>query len=118
MVIPAMVRVPAVLFASAQVPPELARVIVTTSLVVEAVAEQCEKPLGRVIVGKVGSLKAVLKPTTIMLPAASFPLEEVVKPTVQVEVEFAVCGLPVKVTEVTEVAVMVTPDVGLTAVTS
>src|ERR1700733_9624149 len=115
---PAMVSDVVAESATAQVPPELPRVIVTTSLTVEADAEQCEYPVPRTIVGDAGSLKLVLKPTVIVLPAASAPVEEVWKPTVHVEVALATVEAGAKVTEVTEVGVMVIPDVGLTAVTS
>ena len=46
------------------------------------------------------------------------PLAEVVKPTLQVEEALAVWGEPEKVTAVGVVAVMVTPEEGLAAVTS
>ena len=116
MVIPAMVRVPAVPLASAQDAP--AKVTVTTWLVVDPVAVQPEKPLGRVIVGVAGTVKLAGNVTAMVLPAASLPLAEVVKPAVQVAVEFAVCGEPEKETLVGVVAVMVTPEAGLAATVS
>ena len=85
MVIPAMVMLAAVLLASAQVPPLSARVIVTTSLVLQALAEQFRKPVGRPIVGVAGTVKAELKLAVMVLPAARCPEAEVLKPTVQVE---------------------------------
>src|SRR5580704_8977702 len=116
LVIPAMVRVPAVPLASAQDAP--AKVTVTTWLVVDPVAVQPEKPLGRVIVGVAGTVKLAGNVTAMVLPAASLPLAEVVKPAVQVAVEFAVCGEPEKETLVGVVAVMVTPEAGLAATVS
>jgi hypothetical protein len=52
-----MVRVPAVLLASAQVPPLLASVMVATVPKAVSVAEQCANPLGRVIVAPEGTVK-------------------------------------------------------------
>jgi hypothetical protein len=69
-VIPAIVRVPAVELARAQVPPELDRVMVTTCPVVEPAAAQLEKPVGKVIVGVAGIAKPAGKVAEIVLPAA------------------------------------------------
>ena len=115
---PATVSVAAVLLARAQVPPLLARVIVTTPLLEVAVAEQWEKPVGSVMVGVAGTVKLLLKVTVMVFPAASCPVDEVVNPTVHVEVALGVVEPGAKVTLLTEVAVMVTADAGLTAVAS
>src|ERR1700680_309219 len=104
---PAILSVPAVLFASAQVPPLLASVIVATVPEAVSVAEQCENPVGRVIVAPDGTVNPAGNVTVIVPPAARAPLEEVVKPSVHVAVEFAVSGAPEKVTLVGKVAVTV-----------
>jgi hypothetical protein len=67
-VIPAIVRVPAVELARAQLPPE--SVMVTTCPVVEPAAVQLEKPLGNVIAGVTGIAKPEGKVTEMVLPAA------------------------------------------------
>ena len=107
-VIPAIVSVPAVLFARAQVPPELASVTVTTLLAPVPVAEQWENPLTKVIVGVAGAVKPALNVTMIVLVAASDPVEEVVKPSVQVAIALATRLEPEKVTEVGVVAAVIT----------
>src|SRR5208282_2696390 len=117
LVIPAIVSVPAVLLASAQDAPT--RVMVATWPEVVSVAVQLEKPVGRVMAApEVGMMKPEGSVTEMVLPTASLPLDEVVKPTVHVEVALAAADPGVKVTADTEVAVMVTADDGLTAVTS
>ena len=117
LVIPAMVRVPAVPLASAQDAP--AKVTVTTWLVVDPVAVQPEKPLGRVIVGVAGTVKLELIVTAMVLPAASLPLAEVVKPTVQVEEALAAAEAGEKETAVGVVAPLITTfEPGLAAVVS
>jgi hypothetical protein len=99
LVIPAIVRVPAVLLASAQVPPLLASVMVATVPEAVSVAEQFENPLGRVIVAPEGTVKLELNVTVMVLPEFKKPLPDGVKPTVQVEVAWAVWGAPEKVTD-------------------
>ena len=115
---PAMVSVAAVELVSAHVPPLLASVIVTVPLEAVAVAEQCENPVGRVIVGVAGTVKAEGTVTVIVLPEARAPVEDVVKPTVQVEVALAAVLAGEKVTLEVEVAVILIPELGLTAVAS
>ena len=83
-----------------------------------AVAEQLENPVGKVMIGVAGTVNAELNVTVIVLPAARAPLDEVVKPSVQVAVEPAVCGEPEKVTAVTEVAVITTAEAGFAAAVS
>ena len=100
-VIPSMVTVPAVLLARLQVP---ARVIVTVWPVVEPVAVQLppKEPL-RVTAGFVGiPVNALLKTTVMVLPALSVPVLLVVKPTAQAAVAPALCGVPTKLTAVTD----------------
>jgi hypothetical protein len=80
------------------------RLIVTTVATALALAAQLAKPANRLIVGFSGTLNKVSKVTLIVLPATSAPEAVVVKPTVQVETAFALCGEPVKVTDVTLVA--------------
>ncbi len=115
--IPAIVRVAAVLLARAQVPPELARVIVTTLLAPLPVAEQWENPVGKVMVGVAGEMKPVANVTVMVLVAASAPVEEVVKPSVQVAVALASKLEPEKVTAV-GVEVMTMADAGCAAIVS
>jgi hypothetical protein len=81
---PAIVRVAAVLLPSAQLGPF--RVIVTTLLVVEAERTvQLLKPEVRATVGLAGTVKLELNVTVIVLPAPKAPIEDVVKPIVQVD---------------------------------
>ena len=108
-----MLRVAAVLLASAHDAP--AKVMVTTPPVALAVAVQLVNPLTKVTVGDAGTLKAELNVAVMVLPAARWPLAEVVKPSVHVAVEFAVWGEPEKETAVGVVAVMVMPEEGLAA---
>src|SRR5579862_4280473 len=87
-------------FGSAQVPPLFASVIVTVVPVVLPAPLQFANGDGSVTVGVAGIVKAGLKTTVTVSPAARaepapFGVE---KPTVQVEVKPADCGLPVKVT--------------------
>jgi len=117
LVIPAIVSVPAVLFASAQDAPE--RVIVAVVPEAVSVAEQLEKPVGRVTVAPEGTVNAEGNVTVIVLPALSFPLEEVVNPTVQVEVALAAVEPAENVTLVGAVAALITTaEDGLVAVVS
>jgi hypothetical protein len=88
------------LLASPQVPPLLERVIVATAPDAVSTAEQSEKPVGKVIVAPDGTVNAGLNVTVTVLPAAREPLVELVKPTVHVAVEPAVCGEPANVTAV------------------
>jgi hypothetical protein len=113
LVSPAIESVAAVELASAQVPPLLARVIVTVLALAEAVAAQLAKPLSSEIVGLVGMAKAELKATVMVLPADMAPVVEGTKPTVQVARVFALCGVPAKVTMLGAVPVaMVTVAAG------
>ena len=78
--------------------------VATCPEVVSAPA-QCENPLGRVTVApEAGIVKPAGKVTLIVPPEASAPVDDVVKPSVHVAVEFAVCGAPAKLTPETEVA--------------
>ena len=116
LVIPAMVSEAAVLLFTAHDAPT--KVTVTTPLDELAVAVQLVKPVPKVTVGVAGTVRPELKVAVMVLPAASAPLAEVVKPTVHVDVAPAVWGEPAKETAVGVVAVMVTPELGLTAVVS
>jgi hypothetical protein len=117
LVIPAMLRVAAVLLASAHDAP--AKVMVTTPPVALAVAVQLVNPLTKVTVGDAGTLKAELNVAVMVLPAARWPLAEVVKPSVHVAVEFAVWAEPEKETTVGVVAAAITTlEAGLAAVVS
>ena len=119
MVNPAIVSEADVLLASAQVPPLLARVMVTTAPLAVAVAEQSTNPVGKVMVGVAGTVNAELKVTVMVLPEARAPLEEVVKPTVHVATAPAVWGEPENVTGVGLAAAdIVTPLPGLAAAVS
>ena len=62
------------------------------------------------MVGVAGTVKAGLNVTVIVLAEASAPVDEVVKPTVQVAVEFAVWGEPENVTDVGDVGALTTSD--------
>jgi len=116
---PAIVSEADVLLASAQVPPLLARVRVTTAPLAVAVAEQSTNPVGKVMVGVAGTVKAELNVTVTVPPAARAPLEELLKPTVQVATAPAVWGEPEKVTGVGLVATaIITFDEGLAAAVS
>jgi hypothetical protein len=112
---PFTVSVAAVLFASAHDAP--ARVTVTVVPEPAPVAVQLEKPPPRTIVGVAGTVKPELKPTVIVAPAASAPLELVVRPTVQSERAPPVCGEPEKETPVTGLAIAIA-DAGLAAAVS
>jgi hypothetical protein len=102
---PCTVSVAAVLFASAHDAP--ASVTVTVVPEPAPVAVQFENPLPSTIVGVAGTAKPALKPTVIAPPAASAPLELVVKPTVQSERAPPVCGEPEKETPVTGLAITI-----------
>jgi hypothetical protein len=91
LVIPPIVRVAGVELASVQVVPWFPRVMVT--VLPETVVlwtKQCENPLPMVTVGEAGTVKAELKATVMVSPAARAPAELVVNPTVQVAVLFSV----------------------------
>lgn len=111
-----MLSVPAVELASAQVPP--ASVIVTVCPVVEPVAVQLVNPVGNVMAGVAGRPKPEANVTEMVLPTANLPLDEVVKPSVQVVLAPAVWEAPVKLTAVGVVAEIVIAEGGLAAVTS
>ena len=117
LVIPAMVREAAVLLFTAQDAP--ARVMVTTPPVALAVAVQLVKPVPKVTVGVAGTVKSSGSVAVMVLPAASLPLAEVVKPTVQVEEAWAAVDPGEKVTAVGVVAAAITTlEAGLAAVVS
>ena len=105
-VIPAMLNEAGVRPFSAQPPPT--RVTVTTLPTVAPVAVQLEKPVPSVIVGVAGIVKAGSNVTVIVLPAASAPTDEGVKPTAHEAVDPGVCGVPTSVTAVTAVVAIVT----------
>ena len=82
----------------------------------EPVAVQLVNPVPRVIVGDVGTDRPLLvfSIAVILLPAASAPVEEVLKPTVQVAVEACVAGDAENVAGEGDVAApIVPPDAGL-----
>ena len=110
LVIPAMVREAAVLLFTAQDAP--AKVMVTTPPVALAVAVQPVNPVPKVTVGVAGTVTFELNVAVMVLPAASLPLGEVVKPMLQVEEALAVWGEPEKETALGAVGVMVTPEAG------
>ena len=114
--IPAIVSVAALLDVSAQDAP--LKVIVTTPLDADAVAVQLVNALPRAIVGVAGTVNAEGSVTVMVLPDASAPVDEVVKPTVHVDVAWATVEPGVKETAETEVAVIVIAELGLTAVAS
>jgi hypothetical protein len=109
---PCAVSVAAVLFASAHDAP--ASVTVTVVPEPEPVAVQLAKPLPSTIVGVAGTVKPALNAIVIVLPAASAPLELVVKPTVQSERAPPVCGDPENETAVTGLAITIA-DAGFAA---
>ena len=92
--------------------------MVTTPPVALAVAVQPVNPVPKVTVGVAGTVTFELNVAVMVLPAASLPLGEVVKPMLQVEEALAVSGEPEKETALGAVGVMVTPEAGLTAVVS
>ena len=103
LVMPAIVRVAAVLGASAHEAP--ARVMVTVCPDPTPVAVQLAKPVGRVIAGVDGIVKPVGKTTVIVRPALRAPVAVGVKPTVQVTlVALATSELPLNVTPLGVVA--------------
>jgi len=113
-----MVTLPAVLFASAQDP---LRVMVTTWPLVEPVVVPVQVPVKpeNETVGVAGMVNPAGKVTEIVLPEARAPVEDVVKLSVQLAEVLATWELPVKETAETEVAaVIVIPELGLTAVAS
>jgi hypothetical protein len=115
---PAMVNVPTPELASTHDAPT--RVTVTTCPVVEPVAvhEVYPAPV-RAMVGVAGMAKPLGKVVVIEDPATSEPLDEAVKPTVQVSVVLAWLVAPAKVTEVTDDGVVIeTLDPTVTAVVS
>ena len=105
LVIPAMVTVLLETFACVQVPPLLARVIVTSPLFAVAVAEQLVNPAGRVIVGPAGTVNAGSNCTKMRCPAPSAAVALLGRTvTDHVEVTPPVCGLPLNATLVGAVA--------------
>jgi hypothetical protein len=117
LVIPAIVRLAAVELLTAQI-PWFARVMVT--VVPDAVAlpvQWLNPPPVVVTEGVAGTVKAELKATVMVSPAARAPAELVVNPAVQVAVLFAVWVEPEKVTLDTDVPIT-TVEAGLTAVVS
>jgi hypothetical protein len=117
LVIPAIVKVPAVELASAQLAPT--RVTVTVCAVVDPVAVQLVNPLVKAIVGVAGMLKPEGNTTEMVLPTTRWPVAEGVKPSVHVVFAWAASDPPAKATAVGEVAgPIVTPAPGLAAVTS
>ena len=117
LVIPAMVREAAVLLFTAQDTP--AKVMVTTPPVALAVAVQPVNPVPKVTVGVAGTVTFELNVAVMVLPAASLPLAEVVKPTLQVEEAWAAVDPGEKETALGAVAAAITTfEPGLTTVTS
>jgi len=112
---PCTVSVAPVLFASAHEAPTSVTVTVVPDPA--PVAVQLEKPLPSTIAGVAGTVKPALKPIVIVPPAASAPLELVVKPTVQSERAPPVCGAPENETPETGLAITMA-DPGLTAAVS
>lgn len=112
LVSPCTVSDAAVLLATAHDAPT--SVTVTVVAEPEPVAEQLVKPLPSTIVGVAGTAKPALRAIVIVLPAASAPLELVVKPTVQSERAPPACGEPENETPVTGLAIAIA-DAGLAA---
>ena len=105
LVIPAILSAPDALLPREQAPPLLASVTVTVvPAVVTPVAEQVAYAPVSVIVGFVGIEKPVGKWIVIVSPVLRAPLALEVKPIVQLERAFPVCGVPAKVTAVGVVA--------------
>lgn len=119
-VIPARVTVAGVLAASAQVPPLLANVTVTTLPTDAAVAEQSVNAALRVTVGVAGSVKFGWNVAVIVPPEASDPAVLVVNATVQLATAPGAVEDPAKVIVAGAVAVITgaPPAAGETAVVS
>ena len=94
-------KVPVWFLASAQVPPEFAKVTVTVVPEVEPVAEQLVKPPVKAIVGVAGIVNAESKTALMVSPALSAAALVLagLKPTVQVVWAYATCDAPEKETE-------------------
>jgi hypothetical protein len=104
----------AVLAGTEQDAPERVTVAVVPEPV--AVAVQLEKPLPSVTVGAPGTVKPAGNTIVIVSPAASAPVELVVKPSVQFALVDGACVEPLKLTDVTAVAAAITTlDAGLAA---
>ena len=95
------------LAARVHVPPLFERVTVTVEPDVLAERAQFANPVTGITVGFAGTVKAELKTAVTESPWPRAPVDEVVKPTVQVAgVEFALCGDPANVTPLTsEIAI-------------
>jgi hypothetical protein len=116
LVIPAMVREAVVLLPTAHDAP--AKVMVTTPPVVDAVAVQLVNPVPKTMVGVAGTVKAEGIVTVMVLFAASAPVDEVLKPTLQVETALAAADPGEKVTAVGGVAAKIVTVLGLAATVS
>jgi hypothetical protein len=103
---PEMVRLAVVELATEQEAP--LRVTVAVVPVAVALAAQLVNPPSRATDGEAGTVKAELKTTVILSPAAIAPVEVVLNETVQSAVLFAVWGAPAKATFVTAVAAAMT----------
>jgi len=112
---PCTVSVAAAPFATAHDAPD--SVTLTVVPEPEPVAVQLVKPLPSTIVGVAGTVKPALNVIVTVLPAASAPLELVVKPTVQSERALPVCGEPENETPVTGLAITIA-DAGFVAAVS
>ncbi len=102
-VIPTISSVAAVFFASAQAPPLLASVTVTTDPALAPVAEQSVKPVSRTIDGFAGKAPPVQVPklTVIVPPVARAPEPPVLNPIVQFAFAPAASEVGTAVTSVT-----------------
>jgi len=108
-----------VLAGSEQLPPLFESVTVTVEPDVLAERAQFANPVTGITVGFAGTVKAELNDAVTVVPATSAPVDEVVKPSVQVAIDPAEVGDPVKVTVVGAVAAeIVTAAVGLAATVS
>jgi hypothetical protein len=117
LVSPARVSVAVVLAASAHDAPE--SVIVTVCALAVAAAVQLLKPPVSATVGVAGTVKPELKATVIVSPPRSAPVALDLKLTVHVERAAPVCGEPLKVTALTDVAAaIVTLDAGFAVTVS
>jgi hypothetical protein len=86
--------------------------MVTTWPAVDPVAVQLENPVGSVMVGVAGITKPAANVTVMVLPPDRWPLDDAVKPSVQVAVAPPVCGDPANDTLVGDEPMIVTGELG------
>src|SRR5579884_2520369 len=113
---PAIESEAAVLAGSEHVPPLEASVIVTVFELLDAVAEQDEKPLPRLTAGVAGIVRPGLRTAVIVLPAPRPPVLDVVKLAVQRERALCCWGAPANETPVTPPAAVIVTEPSFTVV--